>query len=96
MQVSARKMKRTKREMLLQGERENKIEIELLRNQFEEMLRTIVVEIPKFQREVLSIKNALKRRGFLDELEIAQERTAILELEKMEKQAIILPGGEPE
>ena len=89
----ARKMKRTKVEQLQLIENMNRSAIEQLMNQhiehagkFNEMVQQIIF----FQKEILSIKNALKRRGIITELDVAQERSTIEELERMKSQAVIL------
>lgn len=53
-------------------------------------LNALSVYAEKTQKELLALLNALKKRGIVDELILSQERTAIEEMIRMEKQATIL------
>jgi hypothetical protein len=91
MQANARKMKRTKREIALMSENMNRDAIQRLLYDhqqliqiYEETMQTIV----NYQIELMAIRNILKRRGIVDDLSLAQERTAIQDVLNMEKQAL--------
>jgi len=88
MQVSARKMKRTKREQLLAVENMNADSI----NRIFSFAQQIGAQTIEFQKEILAMKRALIRKGLITELEVAQERTIIEEVKEMESKAIIIGG----
>ncbi|OGM10627.1 hypothetical protein A2Z67_00025 [Candidatus Woesebacteria bacterium RBG_13_36_22] len=86
MQASARKMKRTKREQLIQVESMNRNGIGQLMMQFNQML----AEIIKLQKNQLALVQALKRRGLIDDLMIRNELSTIEEMEQMNSKALII------
>lgn len=91
-----RKFRRTKQEQLRTIENMNRDAIEKLAQQqmdFVEKWNMLIPEILNFQREILAIKNTLKKKGIVTEFDISQERSSIEELRKMESEAIII-GGE--
>ena len=89
----ARKAKRTKREQAMLMENMNRNAIEQLMNQQANMGETLnmaAVQMIEFQKEILALKNCLKRKGVITDFEVSQERSAIEELEQMKSKAIIL------
>lgn len=95
MQANPRKMKRTKREIAMISENMNRDAIERLIHDhtqliqiYEETMQTIA----NFQFELMAIRNILKRRGIVDDLSLAQERSAIQDVINMEKKAIHIGG----
>jgi hypothetical protein len=88
-----RKIKRTKREQLLLIENMNREALNTLMQQqanTAEFLKFVGIQMTEFQKEILSMKNCLKRRGIITDLEMVQERSAIKELELMQSKAIII------
>lgn len=106
----SRKMKRNKRELAQISENMNRDAIDKLMKQqvqlaltFQKFVKEIsekynqfVAETVLFQKEVLAISNVLKRRRVITELEIAQERSAIEDMERMKREAIIINGSKKE
>jgi len=92
----ARKMKRTKAEQLKLIENMNQDAIQQLAKQHIGLVQKFNEagqQLMSFQKEIYSLKNALKRRGVITELDVSQERSAIEELERMQSQAVILGEG---
>jgi len=88
-----RKAIRTKREQLLSIENMNRDAVNILMRQHEEtgkFLAMVGAQLAEFQKEILAIKNCLKRRGIITEFDISQERSAMVELDEMARQATII------
>jgi len=96
-QASARKMKRDKREQLLDIENHNRNNLnQLMKQQFDlaQQLSKMINEIVILQKNVLAVINALKRGRLIDDFLISQELRAIEEMEKMKSEALIIGGNE--
>jgi hypothetical protein len=87
------KTQRTKRQQLLLIENMNREAVNILMRQHEEtgkFLAMVGTQMAEFQKEILAIRNCLKRRGIITEFDISQERSAMAELDEMAKKAIII------
>jgi hypothetical protein len=88
-----RKMRRGRADQLKLIENMNRSGIgQLMKQHVEhaEKFNQLVMQVIFFQKEILAIKNALKKLGVITELDVSKERSAIEDMERMESQAVIL------
>lgn len=98
----ARKMKRTKQELLRAVESENRNAIEADRRTIGSIvnaLNGLGGEVAKFQKLILAIKQALIDRRLISDIDIQQALASIEQFEEMKRKGLILgekpPEGEP-
>jgi len=81
-----RKLKRTRQQELRVVESQNRSEIFQLRMQQQGIIEALVGA----QKTLVAMQNILKRRGAIDDLAMQQEFTAIEEMERMKRQALVI------
>lgn len=86
MYANIRKMKRDRREQLQVIENMNRDAIGQILQQYNNLIPQITI----FQKEVFAIKSVLKKKGLIDDFEIAREISALEELEQMKSKGLII------
>ena len=88
MYPSARKMKRTKREMVMEVENINKNNI----TQVMALLSAFAQKLDATANTLIVLRTTLKQKGIIDDLMLAQVESALHDMEKMQKEALIIGG----
>ena len=94
----ARKMKRTKRELLLSVESENRETIEANRRSIIGLANAhnnLAVEVTKFQKLIFAMKQILIDRRIMSDIEIQQALASIEQFEEMKRKGLII-GEKPD
>jgi hypothetical protein len=81
-------MKRTKRELVIEMENLNKNNI----TQMMALLSAFAQKLDATANTLIVLRTALKQRGIIDDLTLAQVESALHDMEKMQKEALIIGG----